>query len=271
LNAYSDFDTISLATSRRGTETPRALLIHGIGDGGFAWDAFTSHAGPHFAAMTLDLRGHGDSGWDPLQCYGTDVLAADVLRLIDALDLKDLGVIGHSLGAEVATRVAAARPERTRALVLVEGGPELERGNASLMMRQMQSTPRRYDAVAEFQAVLAARYPLADPAALQHYAARALRPGRDGRMELKMDPAFPLGMQLMDAASYWAELSAVSCPMLLVCGQVSSVLSHHNAERLPRRLRNCRLATVAHAGHAVPLENPAGLYDVIGPWLANLG
>ena len=266
----SDLDTIALATSSWGKETPRALLIHGLGDGGFAWDAFISHASAELSGVSLDLRGHGDSPWDPLQRYGTDVLAADVIRVIDTLGLRDLALIGHSLGAEVATRVAAARPDRTRALVLVEGGPELEHGAARLIRQQMQATPRKYDAVMEFQAILAVRYPIADPTTLRLYATRALRPARDGRIEPKLDPAFLMGMQLLDCASYWASLTTVCCPILLVRGQLSSVLTHHKADLLRRRLRDCAHALVANAGHAVPIENPRGLYDTVAPWLAQV-
>jgi len=121
--AYVGLDTVELAARQWGAGMPRVLLIHGLGDGGFAWDAFITHARNTLSGVTLDLRGHGDSPRDPLQRYGSEDLTADVLRLIDTLGLDDFVLIGHSLGAEVATRVAVASRGRVRALALVEGGP----------------------------------------------------------------------------------------------------------------------------------------------------
>ncbi len=266
----SGCDTTTLAHRRWGLGPPRVLLIHGLGEGGFAWDAFVSHACEGLAGISLDLRGHGDSPWDPLQRYGTCALAADVLRLIDSLDLRAIVLVGHSLGAEVATRVAAACPDRARGLALVDGGPDLDQRAARRMVQEMRAAPRKYDAATAYEAVLAARYPLAEATTLRLYAMRALRPSQDGRMEPKADPAFLLGMHTLDSASYWAELSAIPRPILLVRGQLSSVLTHRKASQLPRRLRDCRYAEVAEAGHAVPLENPRGLYDALIPWLATL-
>jgi pimeloyl-ACP methyl ester carboxylesterase len=266
----SGCDTTQLAYTKWGTGSRSVVLIHGLGENRFVWDAFVSHACRDLAGLSLDLRGHGDSPWDPLQRYATHALAADVLRLSERLDLRAIVLVGHSLGAEVATRVAAACPDRVSALALVDGGPDLEQRAAALMGKEMHATPRQYDAATAYEAVLAARYPLAEPTTLRLYARRSLRPSQDRRLEIKTDPSFLSGMQSLEAASYWADLATLACPILLVRGQLSSVLTHRNASEWPRRLRNCRYAQVAAAGHAVPLENPRGLYDALTSWLIHV-
>lgn len=67
----------------------------------------------------LDFPGHGESapGETVERCSG-ESLAADVLALLDALVLRAVDLVGFSMGAGVALRVAMSRPERVRRLVI---------------------------------------------------------------------------------------------------------------------------------------------------------
>ncbi len=260
-------DTITLTTRRWGNHRPHVLLIHGLGDGAFAWDASVSLLCHEVSGVSVDLRGHGDSPWDPLQRYATASLAADVISMVDSWDLEDLALIGHSLGAEVATQVAVARPRKVTGLALIEGGPTLERTAALLLRHQLLALPRRYDFASQLEELLAARYSLVDPATLHQYALQALRAAPEGGVRLKHDPKFLHGLQLMESTDYWTALDTVQCPILLVRGRLSALLTHEGASELPRRLRKCRLAELPGAGHAVPLENPASLCRTLLPWL----
>jgi pimeloyl-ACP methyl ester carboxylesterase len=69
--------------------------------------------------IALDNRGHGKSSklYDPAD-YHTDTMAGDVAALIEHLGLQRADVMGYSLGARIATVLAARHPERVRALFL---------------------------------------------------------------------------------------------------------------------------------------------------------
>ena len=231
--ASADVDTFPLATTQWGNPSVRVLLIHGLADGAFVWNAFLRCLRGELGGLCVDLRGHGDSPWDPLQSYATDALAADVVQLTDCLDLSPLVLVGHSLGAEVATRVAAARPARIAGLVLVEGGPELDQKAAYRMRQEVQAMPRKYDSVAQLEALLSERYPIVDPATLGRYAAGALRPTASGLLELKHDPAILNGMRFLKACEFWSLLAGLHCPTLLVRGRLSSLLSRERLASFP--------------------------------------
>lgn len=244
------------------------MLIHGLGDGRFVWRGFESMLGQFCAGISIDLRGHGDSPRDPLQRYTAEGFVADVTSLLDWLDWPTTMLIGHSIGGEIAIQVAAARPARVHGVVAVDSGPELERTAAQRIRKDLRGLPRYYAAAAEFIDIVASRYPLADPTALRHYADGALRPHPNGAgFELKLDLAVLEGMPTPDVAANWSALESVACPMLLVRGRLSSVLSRHRALEVPRRVANCRLVEVDAAGHVVPLENPRGLYAAVDPFL----
>ncbi|MGH8260245.1 MAG: alpha/beta fold hydrolase, partial [Steroidobacteraceae bacterium] len=76
-------------------------------------------------SVAMDLRGHGDSGWDPLHRYAAPSYALDVGCVLDSLGTRDVVLVGHSLGGAVAILTAAAIPHRVRAVVLIEAGPYL--------------------------------------------------------------------------------------------------------------------------------------------------
>ena len=68
-----------------------------------------------------DARGHGDSDWT--RAYSFDLMRDDVVGLMDGLGILGAIVVGHSMGALTAYRLAATRPELIRLLVLEEMPP----------------------------------------------------------------------------------------------------------------------------------------------------
>jgi len=70
----------------------------------------------------VDLRGHGDSAWDPSPApsYGYKRHAADVNELAEKLDLRDFILIGHSMGGMIGSIYTATYPGRAKAFMLVD-------------------------------------------------------------------------------------------------------------------------------------------------------
>src|SRR5262245_48308875 len=87
------------------------VLLHGISRVAHTFD----HAAPHFASdhhvIAIDMRGHGDSDWDPRAAYLVEDYAKDVEALIDQLGMKSVVLWGASTGGRVAQVIAGARPD----------------------------------------------------------------------------------------------------------------------------------------------------------------
>lgn len=114
---------------RTGTDTrkPPILLIHGVQVDGRMWLRTAAALETDYQVILPDLRGHGQSG-DTGNGMSADLLTSDLITLMNALHLADPFLIGHSLGADIAGRVAAAYP--VRGLVLVD--PALRNFTASM-------------------------------------------------------------------------------------------------------------------------------------------
>jgi pimeloyl-ACP methyl ester carboxylesterase len=111
-----------LATRTWGPADASAVLaLHGITANSGSWQAVARALDEDVRLIVPDLRGRADSAGleGP---YGIERHAADALAVLDAEGLDRAVVAGHSMGAYVATRLAADHPDRVRALVLVDGG-----------------------------------------------------------------------------------------------------------------------------------------------------
>jgi pimeloyl-ACP methyl ester carboxylesterase len=87
------------------------LLLHGWPEFWLTWEPVMTRLAHRFTLIAPDLRGFGDSN-KPDGPYGPDQHAADMLALLDALDLRQVGVVGHDVGGAVMQPLARSAPER---------------------------------------------------------------------------------------------------------------------------------------------------------------
>jgi pimeloyl-ACP methyl ester carboxylesterase len=114
-----------LATYRLGAAgevgPPLVLAIHGITSTSRTWLATGRELSDRATLVAVDLRGRGRSiGLAPE--VGLDAHVRDMVTVLDAVGLDRAVVVGHSLGAYIAARLAVSHPERVQRLVLVDGG-----------------------------------------------------------------------------------------------------------------------------------------------------
>jgi pimeloyl-ACP methyl ester carboxylesterase len=108
---------IELSVAEYGTRGDPLLLLHGIGSRYVSWYPVLDQLVSHFRLIAPDFRGHGDSD-KPASGYLHVDYAADVNALIEALEIDQPKIIGHSLGAIVAYAWAGLYGVSTARLVL---------------------------------------------------------------------------------------------------------------------------------------------------------
>src|ERR1700761_2140087 len=109
-----------------GPQVPVVLAVHGITGSHRSWSPVVRNLGPDVSVLAPDLRGRGGSATLPPP-YGMAAHVADLIAVLDHLGLERTVCAGHSMGAYVTNRLAAAAPERVAGAVLVDGGPALPR------------------------------------------------------------------------------------------------------------------------------------------------
>jgi pimeloyl-ACP methyl ester carboxylesterase len=88
------------------TEGPAILCLHGRWGRGETWVDFIQHYGNKYRVIAPDQRGHGLSG-KPISKYTAEEMAADMVELLEYLELDSVILVGHSMGGRVAGYLTA--------------------------------------------------------------------------------------------------------------------------------------------------------------------
>ena len=102
---------------RTGGEKPVLLMLHGFSDDGLCWTDLAKELQADFDIIMTDARGHGLSD-PPTASDSADAQVEDIACVIRELDLKNLIIMGHSMGSASAAWFAAKYPGIPRAVIL---------------------------------------------------------------------------------------------------------------------------------------------------------
>ncbi|HXZ36594.1 MAG TPA: alpha/beta hydrolase [Thermodesulfobacteriota bacterium] len=118
------------------------LAVHGLTANCRCWDAIARSVAPRHRFLAMDLRGRGLSD-KPAAGYSIDIHARDILYLLDHLGLKQVVLMGHSLGAFISLVFAARYPERVTRLILVDGGGKLNADHTARVFAGIKTSLER--------------------------------------------------------------------------------------------------------------------------------
>jgi pimeloyl-ACP methyl ester carboxylesterase len=248
-----------------GGET--VVLLHGLTQQSHAFDAVAARFARRHRCLALDLRGRGESSWAP-GTYTIPHYVRDVLALLDRLDVGAVHVLGTSLGGLIGMTLASAAPARLRSLALNDIGPDIDPRGAARVAAYSSTVPERFR---DFDAVVAwatEQYPwLAGRPreAIAESVRWAARQESNGRWRLKFDPEIGRAPrpapEAVRAASlgWWAALEALRCPVLLVRGGESDILSPETASAMAARQPRLVRVDVPGVGHAPTLAEPVAI------------
>ncbi len=226
---------------------PPLLALHGWLDNAASFARLAPLLAEHWRVIALDLPGHGGSAHlgERARRYHIVDQPDHVLDFADALGLERFDLLGHSLGAGIASLTAAAAPERIRRLLLIEGlGPLADNGNGTLDRwrkahgeRLLQRRPPRL--FASVDDAVAARVAVNDLNAdeVRPIVERNLRETDEGCM-WRSDPRLRSGTPLrIEEMQIRRVLAGVEAPTLLI-------LSAPATPYLPSELMAARAASV---------------------------
>jgi pimeloyl-ACP methyl ester carboxylesterase len=253
-------DGVELVADAWGDPTrPPAILLHGGGQTRHAWKRTAAELGRHgYFALSVDLRGHGDSGWSPDGDYPMDRFATDVRTLATQFARKPV-LIGASLGG-IASLIAEGEAESSiaTALVLVDITPRVDMGGVEKIQGFMREHAREgFSSLQEAADVVAAYLPHRPRPRSQEGLKKNLRLHPDGRWRWHWDPQFLAGPHPVgsDRAGVEATLVAaarnLAIPTLLVRGASSELVHDTHVKEFLALVPHAAYADVSGARHMV--------------------
>jgi pimeloyl-ACP methyl ester carboxylesterase len=238
---------------------PPLLLLHGWAGSRRSFAPLQPLLARHARTVAVDLRGHGDADKAPTG-YGLPDLAADVVAVLDALDLPRAVLVGVSSGGYLAQQVAVSAPERVAGLVLA-GAPYDLRGRAP------------------FADELATITDPVDPAWARRFLA--------GFTDLERLPSWYVDVLVEDAvrlpASIWTaafrglntsqpptEAGVISAPTLVISGGRDHLLGRVQTDALVAAVPDAQWIEYEGTGHLVLEEQPTRLAADVVSFVADL-
>jgi non-heme chloroperoxidase len=206
-----------------------------------------------YRAIGLDLRGFGNSD-APYGPYDYDVWAGDIQKVLQALSLRDVTLVGHSMGGAVALRCAARFGDRIGKLVLAEAsapryvyGPksaDLAAGIAGLISGY--ATDRTATVRALTAGFFATHTDVTTDPFLQFFERQCL-----DQASLQASRAGLIALRDTDLT---ADLPRVSVPTRVFHAVNDKIVPLDHGQALAAGIRNARLVTFTEGGHGIYVD-----------------
>lgn len=249
------------------------VIAHGFLDLAWTFEPIAAELAAHFHVVAPDLRGHGDSDWVGAggYYYFPDYVA-DLVRLLPQIARTRVYMVGHSMGATIATYYAGTYPERVQKLALLEAAgpaaakphdaPRLMHEYVRTVNKVQDNHPTPLPSLAAAAERLREVSPRLDALRAQRLAERATRAadrGPPGGRLWKYDPLQRTRPPLVySRAQYEAFSKHIDCPVLLVDGADSGWRFLSETER-KALYKNVKSRTLGASGHMLQLDQPQQL------------
>jgi pimeloyl-ACP methyl ester carboxylesterase len=263
-----------IADAQGPIDGPAILFLHGSGQTRHSWDRALGEAAIRgYRAISVDLRGHGDSDWATDGSYSTDHFVTDIQQVIGHLKIKPV-LVGASLGGIIGLLIAAETPPMLRALVLVDITARVEASGAKEVMAFMESAPHGFGSLEEAADAVAAYLPHRPRPKNTDGLKRNLRL-RDGRYYWHWDPAFmQMGRTAVATIGTHNPLEVaarqLTLPTLIIRGGRSRILSEEGVREFRAMVPHAEVADIPEAHHMVAGDANDAFNDAVLAFIARL-
>jgi pimeloyl-ACP methyl ester carboxylesterase len=243
-------------------DAPRTVVcVHGLTRNAHDFDVLAEAlAASGFRVICPDIVGRGDSDRlaDPAG-YNYGQYQQDMLALIDHLRPAALDWVGTSMGGLIGMMLAARPGSPIRRLAINDIGPFLPRAALQRLAGYVGLDPlfEDMDAVERYLRKVMAPFGELSDADWRALARHGVRPAADG-YRLAYDPAIRIGLMAAKDkdVDLWPIWDAIACPVLLLWGRESDLLTEETARAMTERGPRAKLVPFERVGHAPALRTP---------------
>ena len=245
-------------------ERPPLILIHGLDRVARTFDHVVPHFTSRYRVIAVDMRGHGDSDWDPQARYVVDDHVSDLEGLVAQLGLRNITLWGNSTGGRVVQVFAGKHPDLVARVISEDVGPERPQQISDSYARRVKQEEQGWASEEELFATLMKATGAAE-AVIRPYVRYGTKRRADGRLVWKRDPNLVKGFVATDL---WQHVRNIRAPILYVLGGRSTIVPVETQEKLKGTLPHVTISTIPGVGHYPSDEKPAEFLAIVDRFLA---
>ena len=246
---------------------PPLLMVHGIGRVAHTFD----HIAPSFTAdyhvIAIDMRGHGDSAWDPEAHYLVEDHAKDFEALVAQLGLRGVTLWGNSTGGRVVQVYAGLHPDNVRALIVEDVGPERPKTISDNFARSVERGAKGWASEDELLAQLKRENQGTSEDQLRVYAHYASKRDANGRVIWKRDPQLAKGFV---ETELWQYVRRITSPTIYILGGRSTIVPPETQAQLKQTIPGVQIVTMPGLGHYPSQEQPEAFTKIAKEFLGRI-
>jgi pimeloyl-ACP methyl ester carboxylesterase len=252
-------------------DNPRVCLcLHGLTRNGRDFDELAQALKEDWRVLCPDVVGRGDSDRlaDPAG-YGYPQYLDDANALIARAGVARIDIVGTSMGGLIGMMLAAQANSPVRRLVMNDVGPFLPKAALERIASYVGKDPV-FASFAEAEAAYrrtATTFGLRSDDEWRRFVERSVRPAEGGGYALAYDPAIAQGFnQAIKDIDLWKIWDKLRCPVLVLRGAESDLLTRATAEQMKTRSPGATVVEFQGCGHAPALMDAAQV-AVVRDWL----
>lgn len=241
---------------------PCVLFIHGAEHDHSVWILQSRYLAHHgYGVLAVDLPAHGRSAGPPLA--SVEAIADWIPAMLDAANVAQAALVGHSMGALVALDSAARHPGRVSRIALV-GAAFPMRVSADLLAATRDDEPLAQDMVNIWSHSAYAHYP-SNPGPGFWVIGENLR-----LMQRQKPGVMHVDFKACNDYAAGAERAAqVACPALFVLGRRDVMTPARSGRELAKAVKGARVVEVGASGHALMAEKPDDVLEALVVFLGD--
>ena len=241
------------------------LLLHGFMAHAHVWDDFAFSFGSRYHVIALDQRGHGESQWSEEGAYTIENHFVDLTNFIETLGLKNIILVGHSMGGRNALFYTAYNPDNVKKLILVDARPRNNPESSKALKRLLMKLPLQAGSLDEVVQAFQGLYPYLSREICHHIANYGYKQVNGGKLVPKYDVRMILCLERSGYVTedLWLLLKNVTCDTLVVRGKKSSFLSRQEAQKMCDIILKAEWNEIPKSTHMPAQENPEAFNSAI--------
>jgi len=245
------------------------LLLNGIAMSAATWEPVAAPLAESYRVVRCDLRGQLMSPGDaPPTVLGH---AAEVVKLLDGLEVEQTHVAGTSFGGAVAAMLAARWPERVCSLVSIASGDGFDGEMTAEVQRWREACLAAQDGGDRGRLFDVLEETVYSPAwRASHRGDLAERRRQMAALPERWFHGLVALLDTADSVKLGSELGAIRCPALVAAAELDGFIPRERCRALADGIPGARFTVLKGAGHAVVVEQPDRVAQLIGDFLGDV-